>query len=204
MSGSLVRLKELFRHFPGIGIKQSERFVYYLLGRSEMERNELAELIRALGSGIISCARCGRYVESGKRASLLCDTCADEGRDPRQLLIIEKDVDFEKIRRSGAYRGYFFILGGTVPILEKDPESKIRLSALRKRIQDDPHIEELILALSATPQGDHTAELIRREISSLPRPTTLTISMLGRGLSTGTEIEYSDDETIESALKHRG
>lgn len=201
MGSALEKLKGQFRHFPGIGVRQAERFVYYLLSRSESERQEIAELITRLGKGIVACERCGRYIESSQ--SSLCDVCRDEARDKSLLLVVEKDIDFEKIRRSGAYRGYYFILGGTVPILEKDPESRIRLGALMERLHKDVNIRELILALSATPQGDHTADIIRAQIDGAGLKQTLTISMLGRGLSTGTEIEYSDDETIQQALRHR-
>lgn len=201
MGSALEKLKSQFRHFPGIGVRQAERFVYYLLSRSESERREIAELIARLGKGIIACERCGRYIESSQ--SSICDICRDEARDKNLLLVVEKDIDFEKIRRSGAYRGYYFILGGTVPILEKDPESRIRLGALIERLHKDVNIRELILALSATPQGDHTAEIIRARIDGVGLKQALTISMLGRGLSTGTEIEYSDDETIQQALKNR-
>ena len=201
MGGALQKLKDQFRRFPGIGMRQAERFVYYLLSRSESERKEIADLITRLGKGIVACDRCGRYIESSQRKA--CEVCADESRDASILLVVEKDIDFEKIRRSGAYRGHYFMLGGTVPILEKNPESRIRLRELMKRLAEDTGVSELILALSATPQGDHTAEVIRARIDEAALPRTLTVSMLGRGLSTGTEIEYSDDETIQQALKHR-
>lgn len=202
MGSALDKLKSYFRHFPGIGVRQAERFVYYLLSRPESERREIAELILRLGKGIVACERCGRYIESSQRDR--CEVCADESRDSSLLLVVEKDIDFEKIRRSGAYKGYYFILGGTVPILEKEPETRIRLRELMKRLTEDTAITELILALSATPQGDHTADVIRAAIDEVALPRSLTVTMLGRGLSTGTEIEYSDDETLQQALKHRG
>jgi len=201
MGSALEKLKDRFRRFPGIGVRQAERFVYYLLSRPENERREIAELILHLGKGMLACDRCGRYIESAHRRR--CDICADESRDSELLLVVEKDVDFEKIRRSGAYRGHYFILGGTVPILEKEPAARIRLRELLERISTDTEVRELILALSATPQGDHTAEIIRDALEEAGLPHCPTISMLGRGLSTGTEIEYSDDETLQQALKHR-
>ncbi len=201
MGNTLEKLKSQFRHFPGIGVRQAERFVYYLLSRSESERREIAELIARLGKGIVVCKRCGRFIEASQSSS--CDVCRDESRDKSLLLVVEKDIDFEKIRRSGAYRGYYFILGGTVPILEKDPESRVRLRELMERLVQDVEVTELILALSATPQGDHTADIIRARVEEIELKRPLTVSMLGRGLSTGTEIEYSDDETLIHALKHR-
>ena len=136
----------------------------------------------------------------------LCDLCSDVGRDKSLLLLVEKDADLDNIRKTGAYQGHYFVLGGSIPILEKNPESRIRTSLLLTRVEaaGEQGLSELILALSATPQGDHTSEYLRMLLEPLAKKYSFSMTTLGRGLSTGTELEYSDDETILEALKHRG
>ena len=213
MTGSFHRLSDLFMHFPGIGARQARRFVYHLLALSPAERAELARLITDLGRDIAQCSACQRYFirhrsptrRGGSDFKDLCDLCSDEDRDTTQLLLIEKDADLENVRKTGAYQGHYFVLGGSIPILEKNPELRIREALLLARVEALARegLSETILALSATPQGDHTGEYLRLLLEPLAKKHHIRITALGRGLSTGTELEYSDDETIQEALKHR-
>lgn len=115
------------------------------------------------------------------------------------LMIVPRDVDLEAVEKSGSYRGHYFVLGGVVPILDKEPEKKIRISNLESRIKQDKNIKEVILAMNANNDGEHTAEFIKEKFQS----PNLTFSMLGRGLSTGAELEYADPETLKNAFLHR-
>ncbi len=208
MTGSFHRLADLFMHFPGIGARQARRFVYHLLSLAPAERAEISHLVNDLSRDIAQCTRCQRYfvLRSQSKHSSLCDLCSDTGKDRSLLLLVEKDADLDNIRRTGAYNGYYFVLGGSIPILEKNPESRIRTPLLLSRVEDAGRqgLSELILALSATPQGDHTSEYLRSLLLPFSEKYHFIITTLGRGLSTGTELEYSDDETILEALKHRG
>lgn len=123
-------------------------------------------------------------------------------------MIVSRDSDLESIEKSGAYRGLYFVVGGTVPILDKEPEKRIRLKALLERVSQSPELKEVILSLSATADGEHTAAIIKEAIGkiagdNLTNGKRLNVTVLGRGLSTGAELEYADGETIKSALKHR-
>jgi len=208
MTGSFHRLADLFMRFPGIGARQARRFVYHLLSLAPAERAELSRLITDLGRDIAQCESCQRYfvLRPQSKHPSLCDLCSDQGKDASQLLLVEKDADLDNIRRTGGYHGYYFVLGGTIPILEKNPETRIRSSLLLSRVEKAGKngLSELILALSATPQGDHTSEYLRSFLDSSAKKYGFSITTLGRGLSTGTELEYSDDETLLEALKHRG
>ncbi len=114
-------------------------------------------------------------------------------------MIVQRDVDLEAVEKSGSYSGYYFVLGGVVPILEKEPEKKIRITKLESRIKKGKDkIKEVILAMNANQDGEHTAEYLREHIGN-----SYVISMLGRGLSTGAELEYADPETLKNALLHR-
>jgi recombination protein RecR len=115
-------------------------------------------------------------------------------------MIVAKDVDVEAVKKANVYNGLFFIIGGTLPFLEKNPSEFIRDRELIARITRDSEIlREIIFALPVTPEGDNTR---RHLIDSIKSPD-LRISTFGRGLSTGTEIEYSDSDTIKSAFNNR-
>ena len=199
----IQKLADLFARFPGIGRRQSKRFVFFLLGQEQEWLTALADAIKNLKTSIAECAECHRYFESG--AGAVCELCADAHRDATTLLIVEKDVNLEAIEKSRAYTGRYFVLGGTVPILEKEPDKHIRLHDIKKlivqRLKDG--LAEIIIATSLNPEGENTALFLQKEITPLVAAHKVKISFLGRGLSTGTEIEYSDTETIKSALSNR-
>ncbi len=116
-------------------------------------------------------------------------------------MVIARDSDFESIEKSGTYKGLYFILGGTVPILDKEPEKRIRLRALLERVTKQS-LKEIILSLNTTPEGEHTTDIVRDALKNLSLQST-KVTILGRGLSTGAELEYADSETIRNALSNR-
>lgn len=193
-------LAKIFSHFPGIGERQARRFVYYLLKRDKATLRDLTERILRLKDQVRTCDRCQKFTEL---QGSLCDHCVAT-KDSPSLMIVEKDSDLEAIRKAGVYDGSFFVLGGLVPILDEAPEKRVRLLPLKKRISDEKdQLSEIILALSFTREGEYTDELLRSYITQHFPATTIKITSLGRGLSTGTELEYADTETIKGALLHR-
>lgn len=197
-------LAEAFMKFPGIGTRQAKRFVYFLLAQDPRYVYMLAREITELKKTITQCSACFRfYPRSG--AGTLCKVCVEDA-DTATIMVVEKDTDFDSVRRSGSYAGRYFILGGTIPVLEKDPASKIRIHELLARVEGSAGdgLTEIILALSANPEGDFTRDYIARALSPLALRLGITITTLGRGLSTGTELEYSDGDTLRHALKNRG
>ncbi len=200
---SIEKLALLLREFPGIGPRQAKRFVYFLLTRQSGFLKELTEAITELNGTISQCADCQRYFPQEKEASR-CAICRNGERDSGILLVVEKDVDLDAIEKSRAHRGYYFVLGGIVPIIEKNPAEKIRTAKLRELVEKKKgELKELVLALSATTEGDHTTDYLREELGKLAGQYGFVISTLGRGLSTGTELEYSDNNTIKSAFANR-
>ncbi len=204
---SIHRLEEIFAHFPGIGPRQAKRFVYYLLNKSPSSIKEFTDLIGEVKKSTSECDLCHRIFTHSKSAGKLCSICIDKNRDHTTLMIVARDSDFESIERSGAYRGLYFILGGTVPILDKEPEKRVRLKLLLERVSNATSpFKEVILSLNTTPDGEHTATIIKDALHSLFKnsPLQLTIvTILGRGLSTGAELEYVDADTIKNALQNR-
>jgi recombination protein RecR len=201
----ISRLAALFAEFPGIGGRQSKRFVHYLLKRDRAYLNELARQISSLQEVIFECTRCRRYFQKKHLdAGDVCFLCVDTERDKRMLMVVEKDSDLEALERGGSYRGLYFVLGGTLPILEKNPNGKIRIDALVDRIQgENDNLDEIIIACAVTPESEHTAQYVEAVISPLINATMTKITHLGRGLSTGTELEYSDADTLRYALEGR-
>ncbi len=199
---SLHKLEEIFAHFPGIGPRQARRFVYYLLNKSPSYIGEFIRLIEEVKKSTSECIQCRRFFIQGIM-STTCPVCSDSNRDTTTLMIVARDSDFETIEKSGAYRGYYFILGGTIPVLDKEPEKRIRLEKLLNHITDATDLKEIILSLNTTPDGEHTGNVVKEAIQKLPHASHVKITILGRGLSTGAELEYVDGETLRNALKNR-
>lgn len=201
----LEKLTELFKQFPGIGERQARRFVYFLLRKNGNYRKELAEKIESVANNIRQCPESFQYFSPKNPDQTLSPILLDSTRDRSQLTVVERDADLEAIEKSGAYRGHYFVLGGSVPILEKDPDKAIRLrefvQLLTKR-SEEGNLREIILAFSLTPQGEHTKDIVEDTIRN-NFPGIFTVSVLGRGLSTGSELEYTDQQTLKSAFENR-
>ena len=197
-------MRSFQRYLPGIGPRQAKRFVYFLLSRNGDYPSELTRAIQSLKKEIIQCGECMRffvYPEHG-RGARVCSICADEARDNSMLMIVPRDIDLEAVERSGSYNGHYFILGGVVPILEKEPEKRIRINELQNLIdKKKSKLKEIVLAMNANLDGENTAEFIKQKL--IQGETLYTISTLGRGLSTGAELEYADPETLKNAFLHR-
>jgi recombination protein RecR len=201
---SIDKLTELFKEFPGIGPRQAKRFVYFLMTKNNGYSSELSKLIANIKKEVSLCTSCFRFFPIDQNQSDLCPVCST-GRDKSILLVVSRDIDFENIEKTKDYSGYYFILGGTVPILEKNPEQKIRqkelLEIVSKKISDG--LKEIILALDLNPEGENTERYIKSILDKICIENNIKISILGRGLSTGTELEYSDRETLKNALDNR-
>jgi recombination protein RecR len=201
------KLTALFKLFPGIGPRQAGRFVYFLLNRDSKFVDELSDLILKVRKGIRRCVSCRQFFpirHSGKGGDL-CGICADSGRDRKILMVVLRDIDLENVEKSRSYHGLYFVLGGPMPILDKNPDQNLGSDELLKLVKtrQKDGLHELILALDATAEGEHTAFYLNKILTPVLKETGVKITTLGRGLSTGTELEYSDSETIKNALKNR-
>jgi len=201
------KLIELFKEFPGIGPRQAKRFVYFLLNRNSSYASDLSKLISDVRGTVHSCQSCFRFFPNTTNKE--CSVCRDTTRDKTLLMLVSHDVDFENIEKTHFYNGYYFVLGGAVPILEKNPERRIRqkelLDIVEKKIKNgtENKLREIIIALNYNPEGENTLTYLQEILKPLADKNSLKISTLGRGLSTGTELEYSDSDTIKNALKNR-
>lgn len=200
----IEKLTEIFKEFPGIGERQAKRFVYFLMSKTPAYSENLSGLILDLKKEVAQCKECFRFFILNSKKEKLCDICANPNVDSSTLMIVEKDSDLESIKKSRVYHGKYFILGGLVPVVEKTTKSRVRIEELKKKISDKKDgLQEIILAFSLSPQGDHTDTYVRTQIRDTAEKQNIKISSLGKGLSTGTELEYSDNDTLKNALKNR-
>ena len=193
-----------FEHFPGIGSRQARRFAFHLLTLDPRELEDLAGLIRTIRENVVPCPSCARF-HTPMGNERLCRVCSDISRDKSKIAVVEHDTDIDAIERSGMYDGFYFVLGGTVPLLESKENSKLRGGQLKHIVTERAGVglREIILAFSVNPDGENTARYIETLLRELTETHSLTLSHLGRGLSTGSELEYADPETIKNALRNR-
>ena len=195
---SIQRLIQLFSKFPTIGPRTASRFVFYLLKSPEKEIKELSENILNLQKNIKQCSLCFNFFEP-KKEETTCNICSDSSRDRSILCLVEKEADFLAIEKTNKYKGVYFVLGGTISVLQKKNVKRIRDQELKKRILKDPKIEEIIIATNSTTEGRATALYLEKIL----KPFNKKITKLARGLPVGGELEYADEETLLSALKQR-
>ncbi len=197
MRDRIEELAHAFARFPGIGPRQAKRFVYHLLAASSADRAKLSSLINDLARDVQQCSECFRFAST---QNSLCNYCADSSRDDGMLMIVEKDQDLLAVERAGTYRGRYLVLGGVLTLSGKGVIRERELTKMtEKRIGRG--LKEVVLALSATSEGEHTADRVRELLA--PFRDRLTLSVLGRGLATGSELEYADATTLTSALQNR-
>lgn len=198
---ALEKLVELFQRFPGIGPRQAARFVQFLLRSSPTYRRELLDAIQSLTKTVHQCPVCMRY-HADKEST--CVLCSSTSRDSSLLAIVATDTDLDALERSSTFRGNYFVLGGTISLAsEKANNLRLRelLGSLISRTKKG--LKEVIIAFPANPEGDFTALHVREELTQYANEHAFTISTLGRGLSTGSELEYADPDTIRAALASR-
>ena len=213
-SKTIQKLIDLFSKFPGVGPRTAARFVFYLLGRDKKEIDELIFTISKLKERIKLCQFCFNPFEpaqvsskfgAGEGQGNLCQICQDPLKDKNLICVVEKEQDLATIEKIKKYKGYYFILGGTVSRLKKEEIEKLRIKELILRIKNPEkfgikaNFKEIILALNPTTEGEATALYLERKLKDLGKK----ISRLGRGLPVGAELEYADEETLGSALEGR-
>lgn len=191
-------LTEYFRKFPGIGPRQARRFALFLLASGEDFRKRISESIADISTYVRQCGDCQRFF-STERNDILCALCESKTRDSSMLMLVERDTDLDAIEKSGAYRGRYFVLGGSIPVISDDAKAHIRTGELELLLSRRTDIREVILALSATPHGEHTSLYLIGMLTKRGLP----ITKLGRGLSSGVELEYIDADTMRDAFSSR-
>jgi len=200
------KLIDLFVKFPGIGPRQASRFVFYILKNQEIAQ-ELREALEELAGKVKFCSQCFRSVETETLGQVLCSLCLNPKRDPALIAVVEKESDMQNLEKTGAYSGLYHILGGLISPLDENSAKALHLREFFERVKKILQMKsrcEVILATSATSEGDLTAMYIERILTPLKNQYPgLILSRLGRGLSLGSELEYADEITLKNALLNR-
>ncbi len=190
---SLQQLIEAFRHLPGIGPKSAQRMAYHLL---QHDRDGAQQLSAALANAISSvrhCERCNTFTESE-----LCEMCGDQERDASLLCITETPADQMMIEQTLTFKGYYFVLMGSLSPLDGIGPKEIHFDKLIKRATDGI-VKEVVLATSFNNEGEATAHYI----SEMLKARGIRVSRLARGVPVGAELEYVDVGTIARAFLDR-
>lgn len=199
----MEELTELFKKFPGIGGRQAKRFVYFLMHTQSSYRQELINAINNINNKVITCSSCNRkFIDY--RNNNKCNVC-NKNRDKETLLILAYDNDIEIFENTLAFNGEYFILGKYIPLFSDKINEYIDFQKIYERIDNllQQGLKEIILGLNATSDGNFTNKVLKEKISEKYKDNNMKISTLGRGISTGGEIEYTDMDTLREALRFR-
>lgn len=176
---------------PGIGTRTATRLAFFV-ARTQGLAEDLAHALLAVRDGLVRCSSCGDLAAQDP-----CPICSDPKRDAGLVCVVEGDQDLRAIERAGVFSGRFHILGGVLSPLRGIGPDDLRISALLARI--DGGAREVILATNPTVEGDATALYLAR----LLRPLGVRVTRIARGVSVGSELEYTDSGTIGRALEER-
>lgn len=189
-------LEDVVEHFaslPGIGKKTALRLVLNLLKRDEDELNMFASAIDGLKSNISSCKKCGNISDAD-----MCSICSLQTRKKDIICVVEDIRDIMAIESTQQYFGVYHVLGGVISPMEGIGPNDLNIISLVKRIEED-EINEIILALPTSMEGDTTNFYIFRKIADFKiKVTTLT-----RGVAVGTELHYADELTLGRSILNR-
>ena len=187
----IERLIKIFSKFPTIGPRTANRFVFYLLN---LEKNEIQELVAAVSELKEKVKLCSSCYKSFDLAGSLCEVCQNNQRNKSLICLVEKETDLVSIEKTKKYQGLYFILNS-------NNLKKIKIKELLERIKS-PEIKEIIIALNPTTEKETIALYLER-LFKKSLPNNIKITRLGRGMPTGGELEYADEETISFALENR-
>ncbi len=187
------QLITLFARLPGLGPRSARRAVLHLLQRREQQLQPLAAALTRVAQSIKTCGLCGNLDDSDP-----CRICCNEERDRRVICVVEDVSALWALERSGAFRGLYHVLGGTLSALDGRSPEELNIAGLVGRASA-PEVEEVILALGATVEGQTTAHYIQDRLSA----GRLKISRLAHGVPVGGALDYLDDGTLNAALQAR-
>ncbi len=192
-ASEIDRLIQLLARLPGLGPRSARRAALQLMKRRESLMLPLADSLRRSAETLRDCALCGNLDTSDP-----CALCADPARDGALICVVEEIADLWAIERSGAFKGRYHVLGGTLSALDGRGPDELRVGALAARASA-PEVREVILALSATVDGQTTAHYLAERLADC----AVTVSRLAHGVPVGGELDYLDDGTLSAALKAR-
>ncbi len=184
---------EEFSNLPGIGRKTALRHMLHLLRQPQEKVDALVGAISKMRHEVKYCRVCHNISDTD-----ICPICADEHRDPTVICVVENIRDVMAIENTQQYRGLYHVIGGVISPMDGMGPSDLEIESLIQRVEKE-HVQEVILALSPTMEGDTTNFYISRKLQN----QDVKLSVIARGISVGNELEYTDEVTLGRAILQR-
>lgn len=185
-------LIEMMAKMPGLGPRSARRAVLHLIRKRELLLTPLADQLTRVAATARECNNCGNV-----GTTEICDICLSEKRANGELCVVEDVADLWAMERAGVFKGRYHVLGGTLSALDQVGPEQLRIPELVERVAQE-NVNEVILALNATVDGQTTAHYIADQLEDQVRLTSLA-----QGVPIGGELDYLDDGTISAALNAR-
>ena len=188
----IERLIQLLAKLPGLGPRSARRATLELLKKREALLDPLALALREAAAAIKTCEICGNLDTASP-----CSLCRDPRREPHVLCVVEDVADLWALERAGVFRGRYHVLGGALSALDGVTPERLNVASLTERVKDG--VEEVILAMNATVEGQTTAHYLVDALT----PLGVKVTRLAHGVPVGGELDYLDEGTLSAAFKAR-
>ena len=192
-SPEIETLSSALARLPGLGPRSARRAVLWLIKRRETALVQLLDALAAVRAGLVECSNCGNVDTTNP-----CAICADPRRDARSLCVVEDVADLWALDRARLFLGKYHVLGGRLSALEGVRPEDLTIARLLERVEAGG-IDEVVLAMNATLEGQTTAHYIAERLEAMP----VRVTQLAHGLPVGGELDYLDEGTLAQALRAR-
>lgn len=184
-----------FKKLPSVGQRTAERFVFHILKSGKKDAAEITIALKELLETVKSCPLCWDFSDIAP-----CRICSDPKRNKNILCVVGSSQDIQSIEKIGKYQGVYHVLRGTVSPEDPSGFETTKIKELFERVQEGK-TEEVILALNSNLEGETTMMFVEKQLKQLL--PTIMVSRLARGLPMGSDLEYADELTLESAFQNR-
>ncbi len=195
-SPTINKLIGILKKLPSVGQHTAERYVFHWLKSGKVEVNELRNALDNLLKNIKSCEICWNFSDFTP-----CEICAKKDRNQTQICVVDEAQAVAALEKTGAYTGVYHILRGTIDVGNETGLAELKIHELLERIKINEQLQEIVLALNPDMPGETTMLYLEKQIKQI-KPQ-IKISRLARGLPMGSDLQYSDEITLGSALKNR-
>lgn len=192
-SQEIETLTAALSRLPGLGPRSARRAVLWLIKRRETSLVQLLAALEGVAERLVECQTCGNIDTTNP-----CALCVDPRRDARQLCVVEDVADLWALDRARLFTGKYHVLGGRLSALEGVRPEDLTIARLIERVESGG-IDEVVLAMNATLEGQTTAHYIAERLEHLP----VRLTQLAHGLPVGGELDYLDEGTLAQALRAR-
>lgn len=189
---SIEQVVEIFSTLPTIGKKTARRLAFHLLRQPEEDIARFANAMTTMRSSVQECDTCHTFTDQPR-----CNICSNPKRQGTVICVVEQPTDVMAIERTGDFRGLYHVLHGALNPLDGIGPDDIRLKELMARLGDG--VDELILALNPTVEGEVTTQYIAKMAS----PLEISVTRIARGVPVGADLEFTDDATLARAIEGR-